>query len=226
MSHAVVALGVGACFKGPALPTRVLVAGALCAMAPDVDVTGLAVGFHLDHPLGHRGLTHSLPFAAALAVIVTALLIGPLCGSSREFCTRCDPQSGPRRAERARRYWQPGKGSAGIPRAEPLAGSRRAPGARDGRPGAIAAYLFLATASHGILDALTNGGRGVAFLAPFSEARVHFGFRPIEVSPIGLGAFFTARGIEILRSELIWIWMPILLLTLMAWTARRRQTTN
>jgi hypothetical protein len=33
------------------------------------------------------------------------------------------PHSGPRRAERARRYRQPGKGSAGIPRAEPLAGS-------------------------------------------------------------------------------------------------------
>jgi inner membrane protein len=178
MSHAVVALGVGACFKRPALPKRVLVAGALCAMAPDLDVTGLAVGFHLDHPLGHRGLTHSLPFAAALAVIVTALLLSP----------------------------------------------RRARAAHDWRPGVIAAYLFLATASHGVLDAFTNGGRGVAFLAPFSEARAHFGFRPIEVSPIGLGAFFTARGIEILRNELIWIWMPMLLLTLMAWTAR--QWTN
>jgi hypothetical protein len=26
---------------------------------------------------------------------------GPLCGSLREFCTHCDPHSGPRRAERA-----------------------------------------------------------------------------------------------------------------------------
>ncbi|HEX8251906.1 MAG TPA: metal-dependent hydrolase, partial [Thermoanaerobaculia bacterium] len=30
----------------------------------------------------------------------------------------------------------------------------------------IAAYLFLATASHGLLDAMTTGGLGVALLAP------------------------------------------------------------
>jgi hypothetical protein len=41
-------------------------------------------------------------------------------------CTRCDPHSGPRRVERARRYWQPGKGSAGIPRAAPLFGKETA----------------------------------------------------------------------------------------------------
>jgi hypothetical protein len=32
------------------------------------------------------------------------------------------PHSGPRRAKRARKYWQPAKGSAGISRAGPLAG--------------------------------------------------------------------------------------------------------
>src|SRR5215470_15569036 len=31
--------------------------------------------------------------------------------------------------------------------------------------------LFTATGSHGLLDALTDGGRGVAFFAPFSGAR-------------------------------------------------------
>jgi hypothetical protein len=49
--------------------------------------------------------------------------IGPLCGSLREFCTRCAPHSGPRRAKRAKRYWQPAKGRCGdIKGRSPLAG--------------------------------------------------------------------------------------------------------
>src|SRR5262245_35684785 len=34
--------------------------------------------------------------------------------------------------------------------------------------------LFAATASHGVLDAFTNGGLGVAFLAPFDGTRYFF----------------------------------------------------
>lgn len=52
-------------------------------------------------------------------------LPGPLFGSTREFHTRCvRPHSGPSRAERGKRYWQPGKGSGEILSAEPLAGWR------------------------------------------------------------------------------------------------------
>ena len=32
-------------------------------------------------------------------------------------------------------------------------------------------YLFLATAGHGLLDAITNGGLGVAFFSPFNNQR-------------------------------------------------------
>src|SRR5262249_26426893 len=42
-----------------------------------------------------------------------------------EFCSRCDPHSGHRRAERAKRYWEPAPGSAGISRAESVARSNR-----------------------------------------------------------------------------------------------------
>jgi inner membrane protein len=38
----------------------------------------------------------------------------------------------------------------------------------------IWAYLFLATASHGFLDAMTDGGLGVAFFAPFDNTRYFF----------------------------------------------------
>lgn len=66
--------------------------------------------------------------------------------------------------------------------------------------------IFAATASHGILDALTNGGLGVAFFAPFDSARYFFSVRPILVSPIGLSAFLTRRGLATLGSEVIWVW--------------------
>ena len=46
-------------------------------------------------------------------------------------------------------------------------------------------YLFLASASHGVLDAFTNGGLGVAFFSPFDATRYFFPCHPIEVSPIG-----------------------------------------
>lgn len=35
-------------------------------------------------------------------------------------------------------------------------------------------YLFLCTASHGVLDALTDGGLGVAFFSPFDTSRYFF----------------------------------------------------
>src|ERR1700751_1253162 len=60
-------------------------------------------------------------------------------------------------------------------------------------------YFFLATISHPILDAMTNGGLGVAFFAPFNNTRYFFPWTPIRVSPIGVGRFFGARGVAILR---------------------------
>jgi inner membrane protein len=68
--------------------------------------------------------------------------------------------------------------------------------------------VFLAGASHGVLDALTTGGMGVAFLSPFSNARFFLPWRVIQVSPIGVGRFFSERGVRILRSELTWVWLP------------------
>jgi inner membrane protein len=69
-------------------------------------------------------------------------------------------------------------------------------------------YLFLATASHGLLDAMTDGGLGVAFFSPLSNARYFLPWRPIVVSPIGVTAFSSERGLNVLRSEFKWIWLP------------------
>lgn len=85
----------------------------------------------------------------------------------------------------------------------------------------LVALLFAATASHGILDAFTNGGLGVAFFAPFDATRHFFRWRPIEVSPIGFGAFFGERGQEVFRSELKFIWLPFASLWLSAVLGKR-----
>ena len=89
---------------------------------------------------------------------------------------------------------------------------------------ALWAYFAAATASHGILDALTDGGRGVAFFAPFSAERYFFPWRPIEVAPIGVGRFFSERGLSVLASEFVWVWLPSLLLALCLWVWRRRSS--
>jgi inner membrane protein len=74
----------------------------------------------------------------------------------------------------------------------------------------VCLYLFLATASHGILDALTDGGMGVAFFSPIDLTRYFFPITPIEVSPIG-ARFFSPRGLAVIQSELLWIWIPSVL---------------
>ena len=87
-------------------------------------------------------------------------------------------------------------------------------------------YLFLATASHGVLDAMTNGGLGVAFLSPFDNSRYFLPWRPIRVSPIGLGRFFGQRGYLVLQNELLWIWLPAGLFALLVLTLRHRAATG
>lgn len=69
-------------------------------------------------------------------------------------------------------------------------------------------YFFLCTASHGILDALTSGGLGVAFFSPFNNERFFFPYRPIMVSPIGISNFFSEWGLRVILSELLWIGVP------------------
>ena len=69
-------------------------------------------------------------------------------------------------------------------------------------------FLFLAMASHGLLDAFTNGGPGVAFFAPFSAKRYFFPYRPLLVSPLSIKAFLTSRGVAILLNEMRWVWAP------------------
>ena len=76
--------------------------------------------------------------------------------------------------------------------------------------------IFLSTVSHGLLDALTTGGKGIGFFIPFENSRYFFPNRVIQVSPLGVKEFFSEWGIRVLLSELKYIAIPcsIILITL------------
>ena len=159
ISHGVAAVAIGKVFTAERLPMRFWVLTILCAMLPDIDVVGFAFGVSYSDMLGHRGLTHSLPFALIVGFVAAWITLGE--------------------APRLARTWL-----------------------------VFFIYFFVVTASHGLLDAMTNGGLGIAFFAPFSNVRYFFGWRPIEVSPLGLDEFLGARGLVVLWSEIKWIWIP------------------
>ena len=81
--------------------------------------------------------------------------------------------------------------------------------------------VFACTASHGVLDAMTTGGLGVAFFSPFSNDRYFLPWRVIQVAPLGIGRFLSERGITVLKSELVWVWLPCAVLALFGAGARR-----
>jgi inner membrane protein len=83
-------------------------------------------------------------------------------------------------------------------------------------------YLFVCAVSHGLLDALTNGGLGVGLLIPFSSRRFFFDIRPIDVSPLSLERFLGGRGLAILQNELVVVWLPAaLLFVAIYWMTRK-----
>ena len=71
ISHPAVALGLASAF---AVPPAAVAAGALLSVLPDADSVGFWLGVPYGSLLGHRGLTHSLAFAAALAAMTLVLL--------------------------------------------------------------------------------------------------------------------------------------------------------
>ena len=171
-THAVVALAAGKTFMTGKMPARFWLLAALCAVLPDVDGLAFSLGIPYEHVLGHRGLSHSLPFA----LLVSAAVVG----------------LGFRNVPRlSRRWW------------------------------GLWAFFFLVAASHGVLDAMTDGGLGVAFFAPFSSARYFLPWRPLPVSPIGLPAFLSRWGLEVILSEILWIWIPAIVLVLLVGVCRR-----
>ena len=86
------------------------------------------------------------------------------------------------------------------------------------RGGTVALGIALAvcTATHGVLDALTDGGSGVGFLMPFSSARTHFAATPIPVAPISVNPL-NRQAWDCVAVEALLLW-PI---SILVWTAHR-----
>jgi inner membrane protein len=68
-------------------------------------------------------------------------------------------------------------------------------------------FLFAATASHGVLDALTTGGEGIPFFWPLS-ARRDGPYGPIHWPDIGAEFPNPWRSAGV-RDELLWVWLPL-----------------
>ena len=86
------------------------------------------------------------------------------------------------------------------------------------------AFVLASAASHGLLDMLTNGGLGVAYFWPLSEARHFFAWHPIKVSPLSLHRLQGAVGQAVMASELRFVWLPALGLCLSLWIGRRARS--
>jgi inner membrane protein len=147
------------------LPTgRLAISAAVLATLPDLHVIAFWLGIPYDHPLGHRGFSHSLLFAG-----LTSLLVSVVFFSGLQLASRL--------------WWM------------------------------LFGALFIAGASHGLLDACTDEGLGIGFLIPFDHTRSFLPLRPLATSPIGIGAFLEGPTLSILANELIWVWLPVALAT-------------
>ena len=69
----------------------------------------------------------------------------------------------------------------------------------------LAIFFAAITASHGLFDAMTNGGLGVAFFAPLDNTRYFLPWRPIPVSPMSAAGLMTSRGLRVIRFALFWL---------------------
>ncbi|MGI9333983.1 MAG: metal-dependent hydrolase [Gammaproteobacteria bacterium] len=174
-------LAVGATLSALAPRTRhrvklAVVMATLSAM-PDLDVIAFRFDIPYASPWGHRGFTHSLTFAALVAIVTAWLFM-------------------------------------------------RVPRTNAAHRLHVTLLLFVACASHGVLDALTDAGLGIGFFIPFESTRYFFDFRPLATSPIGVAAFFRESSLRILLNELVWIGLPCVALlvavALRSWALGRR----
>lgn len=110
-----------------------------------------------EHPLGHRGLTHSLSFAVIIGLAASLLLIRFKLVSEISFP----------------KLW---------------------------------GLLSVVVASHGFFDSMTTGGLGVAFFAPFSNARYFLPRRPIPVAPFSLTRLFEPGRLRLFLWEGLLFW--------------------
>lgn len=156
-THPAVAVAVRIAGGKKGLPLSLVLTGIAFTVIPDLDVIGWHLGIPYGSRFGHRGLSHSFPFAAFCALLAVVSVSRFRSIPIRAFL-----------------------------------------------------FLFVSMGSHGLLDAVTDGGLGIAFFSPFSESRYFLPWHPIEVSPLSPGAVVSKRMVRVLLSELRWVWFPLL----------------
>ena len=162
VTHGFVGVALGGAFFRK-MPRRFWLLAVACAVVQDLDTLGLRFGVPYEHFLGHRGLSHSLPFALALSILAACLML--------KYAKAFSP-----------RWW------------------------------CLWAFFFVVAASQGLLDAMTDGGLGVALFSPFDRTRYFLPWRPIQVAPIGIRGLFSSWGLRVIICEAGLIWLPLVVL--------------
>lgn len=163
--HAIVGLTLTKVIDNKNLKWLLLLA-IFSTILPDFDVVAFKLGIAYEHPLGHRGFTHSIVFA-----MLWALLLMFTIGKKHKL------------------IWF--------------------------------LVVFFSTLSHGFLDAMTSGGKGVGFFIPFNNDRFFFPFREILVSPLGIKNFFSTWGLHVLFSEFKFIVLPCFLIFIVRFLVKK-----
>jgi inner membrane protein len=73
LTHPAIAIGLFPWYRSQLGRPEMLLAGAILTVAPDLDVIAFGLGIPYEHMFGHRGISHSLPFAFAVSAAVAAL---------------------------------------------------------------------------------------------------------------------------------------------------------
>ncbi len=68
---------------------------------------------------------------------------------------------------------------------------------------------------------VTTGGKGVGWLWPWSDERFFAPWQVIKVAPFALSRYTTPYGHQVIISELMWVWLPGMVLMGMLWWRRR-----
>src|SRR3954469_11703766 len=172
LSHPAVPLAIGLGLGQRVIPRRLLIAGLVASIVPDLDVVGLHMGIHYPSVLGHRGITHSLSFALAIGLLAALRYVWFETTRRRAF-----------------------------------------------------AFMFASTASHGLLDMMTNGGSGIALWWPLSNERFRLPWSVIEISPLSVEPFLNSAGL-IFRSELFWVWLPSVVVAAVLYWSRTQSPSD
>ena len=91
------------------------------------------------------------------------------------------------------------------------------------KAGLIRCWLFLTLSllSHSLLDSVTTGGKGVGWLWPWSDERFFAPWQVIKVAPFALSRYATPYGHQVIISELLWVWLPGVMMMGVLWWYRR-----